>query len=76
MTTYSLRADPEIDAAFEELGMTPGNRSKIMKDALLNLAEQHRRDELRRETAALAADPEDRAEMQAVLEDMEALRAW
>lgn len=48
---YSLRADDEIDEALSSLGATPGNRSKIMKEAILHLAGVRRREQL-------ASDPE------------------
>lgn len=38
MSVYSLRSDPQVDAALVALGATPGNRSRIMKSAILALA--------------------------------------
>lgn len=75
MPTFSIRTDPEIDAALDRLGVTAGNRSKIVKQAILLLDDQTRRQNLREESERLAADPADRAEMQAVRNDLEALRA-
>lgn len=48
---YSLRADDEINEALTSLGATPGTRSKIIKEAILHLAQVRRRDQL-------AGDPE------------------
>lgn len=41
--TYSLRPDPELDAALDYLGATPGNRSKIMREAIITHAAHRRR---------------------------------
>lgn len=38
MTTYSLRSDPDLDAALDQLGATPGNRSRVIREAVLALA--------------------------------------
>lgn len=54
--------DPEIEAAFAELGVTSGNRSRIVKQAILAFAEERRRQQLRDEAAHIATDPADRAE--------------
>ncbi len=37
--TYSLRSDPELEAAFDKLGVEPGTRSAIIKRAVLALAD-------------------------------------
>lgn len=44
---YSIRADAETDAALESLGATSGNRSKIIKEAILHLAEHRLQDRVR-----------------------------
>ena len=75
MTTISLRTDPEIGQALADLAPI-GNRSQILRTALLHLADDRRRAALRALAEKLAADPQDRAEVQAVLADMEHLRAW
>ena len=71
----TFRADPEIEAALAEL--TAGGRSKteVIKSAVIEAARAQRRAELRSEAAALAADPADVAEIRAVREEMNALRA-
>lgn len=71
----SLRSDPEISAAVDEIGDRYGNRTDMLKAAILHLAEEVRREQLRAEVARVAADPLDRAEMQAILVEMEQLRA-
>lgn len=76
MTTVSFRTDAEIDEAFATLGVTSGNRSKIMKKAILDAAEKELREQERLETEKLASDPEYLAEIARVQDDLEDLRAW
>lgn len=40
----SLRTDPEIDVALAILGATAGNRSQIVRSAILDAAERHKQD--------------------------------
>jgi hypothetical protein len=78
MPTINLRTDDEVDRALIELGAGPGdrNRSKVVRAAILQAAELHRRESLRREAEALAADPDDLAEVRATQAALEPLRAW
>jgi predicted transcriptional regulator len=77
-TTFSVRADEEIQRALSELGVTPDgrNRSQIVRAAILTAAKEARRAALRAETAALANNGNDRAELRAVQDDLDPLRAW
>ncbi len=72
----SVRLDDDADKALRSLeasGLTP---SEAIRSALLDSARRLRRSkELAAEVAALEADPSDRAEMLAVADLMEALRA-
>jgi Arc/MetJ-type ribon-helix-helix transcriptional regulator len=67
--------DAEIESALEQLGDKYGNRSSTLKAGLLALARAERDEQLRRESERLAADPDDLAEMRAVREDLDGLRA-
>ena len=71
-----VRTDPEIDQALEILGDEYGNRSDLLKAAILALADSKRRRQLREESARLANDPNDLAETRAVMAEMDELRAW
>lgn len=73
MTVLSVRTDPDTDAALEALGDRYGNITDTIRVALQRLADDQRRQKLREESLAAANDPEDRAEMMAVLAEMEAL---
>lgn len=69
----SLRIDDETEAALAELGDAYGNRTETLKTAILTLVESKRRQAIRAQAVEAANDPEDRAEMAAVLAEMEAL---
>lgn len=74
--TISFRADQDTADALAELLRDETSQTQVIKDALIRAAREHRRARLRRQARALAADPVDLAEMRAVQEDMEPLRAW
>lgn len=78
MAVKTFRTDSETDAALRFLGDQLGSDSftAIVRYSLLETAEARRRQALRQEAEALRNNPEDVAEMQAVMEDMEALGAW
>lgn len=75
MPTISFRADPESEAALAELTAHGQNRTAAIKAALMLAARIQRAERLRAEATALAADPEDLAEIRAVRQDMDVLRA-
>jgi predicted transcriptional regulator len=78
MATITFRTDPETDAALAELSpdVSGADRSAVIREAIKVAASVRRREALRREAQALAADPVDRAEVAAIQRDMEGLRAW
>lgn len=77
MSTITFRASPEVDRALDELTTdTDQDRSTAIRQAILDAWHAHRADRLQSEAAALSADSDDRAEIRAVREDMDALRAW
>ncbi|HWJ83790.1 MAG TPA: hypothetical protein VNR62_00085 [Cellulomonas sp.] len=74
--TITFRTDDETRLALEELTADGTPVSAVVRAALMEAASRHARARLRAEAAALAADPEDRAEAAQVLRDLESLRAW
>lgn len=75
-TAISVRLDDEALRALSVLESTGLSRSAAIRAALVAAAARlHDRQSLMAEVAALDADPEDRAEMAAVAELMEQLRA-
>jgi hypothetical protein len=72
----SVRLDDEADKALRTLEATGLSQSEAIRAALLSEVRHRRRSkELAAEVAALEADENDREEMLAVAEMMEALRA-
>jgi hypothetical protein len=72
----SVRLDDEADKALRTLEATGLSQSEAIRAALLSEVRHRRRSkELAAEVAALEADGNDRVEMLAVAELMEALRA-
>lgn len=76
MSTITFRTDDAVDRALADLTSGDRDRSQVIRDAILAAWRARRAEQLRAEAGALAADPEDRAEVRAVLADMESLRAW
>ena len=76
MATITFRTDSDVDRAIAALTAGDGDRSQVIRDAIL-LAWRVRQDDiLRAEAQALTADEADVAEARAVLHDMGDLRAW
>lgn len=72
----SVRLDDEAERALRTLEATGLTRSEAIRTALLGeVRHRQHRHELAAEVAALEADEQDREEMLAVAELMEALRA-
>ncbi len=72
----SVRLDDDALRALSELEATGLSRSEAIRAALVEAASRlHDKQALAAEVAALEADEEDRAEMLAVAELMESLRA-
>jgi hypothetical protein len=78
MAVKTFRTDPETDAALAFLGgqLADDSFTSIVRYSLLETAEARRRQALMAEAEALRNNPDDVAEMRAVMEDMEALSAW
>jgi predicted transcriptional regulator len=69
MTTIGLRLDPELEEAIRALTSDGRTRNSVIREAVLHAYRESVREELRRETAMLAADPDDRAEALAIMAD-------
>lgn len=76
MSVVTFHADPRTEAALAELTADGRSTDEVIRDALLMASRLHRADLARTEAEALARDPGDRAEAEAVMRDMDSLRAW
>ena len=74
--TITFRPDEDARRALDLLTADGAAVSSVVRAALITAAAAQARAALRAESAALAADPLDRAEAAQVLKDMEALGAW
>ncbi|MGH3434360.1 MAG: ribbon-helix-helix protein, CopG family [Thermocrispum sp.] len=77
MSAITFRSGPEVDKALDELAADHDeDRSAAIRRAILDSWRLHRADRLRKQAEALASDPDDLAEIRAVREDLDAIRAW
>lgn len=77
MTQIVIRADAETTRALEHLvQITGGTKSDVVRDAIRAAEREAVLRRVREQSEAVRNDPTDRAEMLAVAEDLEALRAW
>ncbi len=72
----TFRPDSEVERALAALTSDGTSVSAAVRQAIVDAARRHAEESLRAEAAALAADPDDRAEAAQVLRDLESLRAW
>ena len=75
MTILTFRTDDTTDQALAELSRDGRTVSDVIRGALVDAARQLKREQMRRESTALAADPDDLAESRQVLAEMADLRA-
>jgi hypothetical protein len=74
MATIRFRTDAQVDAALADLA-AGGDRSPVIRAAILTAWRLRQAERLRTEAEALVADEDDRREARAVLQDMQSLRA-
>lgn len=73
MSPLSFRPDPDTAKALAYLEERGLGRSEAIRRALVELAERELDNEIEREVAEIAADPEDRAEKRRIMELMDSL---
>lgn len=72
----TLRSDAELDRLLTELAHPGETRSDTIRRAVRDAITLARRERMRREALECAGDERDLAEVAAVGEDLERLRAW
>lgn len=70
--TLTIRTDTELEMALTALTADGRTKTAVVKDALLEAFFRL----VRQQAEQAAADPGDRAEAQAILAEMDTLRAW
>jgi hypothetical protein len=76
MTVVNFRTDERTERALAELTADGSTVSDAIRQALVDAVRLRRREQMRRESLDLAADPADLAESRKVLKEMDELRAW
>ncbi|WP_283134484.1 hypothetical protein [Rhizohabitans arisaemae] len=76
MTVLTIELDAQTEAALDELTEDGGSPEQVIRDAILDAQRRRRNDRLRAQAEAVGRDPTDRAEAQAIMRDMDDLRAW
>ena len=78
MATRTFYSDAATEAAIKALAkeMTDASFSAIVRNSLIESAAKRRIEAIRTESLALRDDPDDRAEAQAIAEEMAELGVW
>lgn len=76
MSIINFRTDETVDRALQQLTADGSERSAVIRQLIVEAAATRRKDQARADAARLMADPADRAEMAAVMADMDAVSAW
>lgn len=76
MSMLTIRTDPEVERALDELTREGRSRSEVAREAILTAERAHRRARLRAEAEALRDDPDDVATSLELAAEMDAHRAW
>jgi len=74
--TITIRTDDDVARALKILTADGTSVSAAVRAAVIQVAHDRGISNLKAEAQALAGDEVDRAEMAAVLRDMDSLRAW
>lgn len=76
MAVVTFRSDAETEALLSALATEGESRSDTIRQSLRDAMRLRRREATRAESEACLNDPDDLAEAQAVLSEMDSLRAW
>jgi len=76
MSTLTIRTDPEVERALDELTSQGRSRSEAARRAILDAERAQRRAKLRAEAESLRNDPDDVAAARQLAAEMDELRAW
>lgn len=72
----TVQIDMETEDALAELISDGGSLADVVRDAIHQAAWRRQEQQAQRDAERLAGDPADRAETQAIMHDMDDLRAW
>ncbi|MEV4379652.1 hypothetical protein [Streptosporangium sp. NPDC049644] len=72
----TVQIDTETEDALAELTSDGRSLADVVRDAIRQAAWRRQEQQAQRDAERLAGDPADRAEAQAIMQDMDDLRAW
>jgi hypothetical protein len=76
MTVLTIELDPQMEAALADLTVAGDSPETAIRLAVLTAWRLHRDELIRAQAEAIAADPDDQAEIRAIQRELGELRAW
>jgi predicted transcriptional regulator len=76
MTVLTIELDPQMEAALADLTVAGDSPETVIRRAVLAAWRLRRNERIREQAEAIAADPDDRAEIMAIQRELDELRAW
>lgn len=76
MAVLNFRTDERSERALEELTADGTTASEAIRSALVDAVRLRRREQMRRESLEVLANPDEQVEARSVLREMDKLRAW
>ncbi|GAA0980919.1 hypothetical protein GCM10009555_048240 [Acrocarpospora macrocephala] len=76
MRVLTIELDPEMEAALADLMVDGDSPETAIRHAVLAAWRLRRDERIRAQAEAIAADPDDRAEIRAIQRELDELRAW
>lgn len=76
MAVITFRTDAASEKALTALTADGTTNSEAIRQALADAVRMRRREKMRRESLEIMNDPAELAEMRAIQQEMEELRAW
>lgn len=74
--TIAFRADAEVESALAALTGPGRPKSEVIRAAILAAYREHVYAQAEADSKAIMADPDERAEIEAVQSEMSQIRAW
>jgi hypothetical protein len=76
MTVLTIEIDPQMEAALADLTVDGDSPEAAIRLAVLSAWRARRDERVRAQAEAIAADPDDQAEIRAIHSELDDLRAW
>lgn len=76
MATLTVRTDEQTDRALRDLTADGTSQSEVIRRAIYQAWRERQYARMEEESKLLAEDAQEQAELRAIREDMDAVRAW